>query len=433
MVKIFILILFFPVTLYAFWPFYWEFDGEKRFLGPLISYSNTEGRTSLTVRPIISYVDSDEGRYYRYLYPLGMSSKGFSYFIPFYMKREGDPASKRDNTSFLLFFNGMSEKGEYGGFFPFYGRFYDRFGADEMGFFMWPLFSYTEKDGAEKKSFLWPFFSLYGGKETGFKVWPLYGKKEEAGTKSSYFFMWPLIYGEKDIRQPDNPVEKFFAVPFFLKSVSKSREEYMVLFPLYSSLKDEDKQKVSILWPLSSFTKGKGIDSYSIFPIIASDKREDYTSFSFMWPFIYMKTEWTINENQFFRHRFLLLNRFISDEEGYFRNIWPFFEFNRTGAGGTKIGAPSLLPFRSPDFDRIVKPLYTLIEKREREERDAFSFLYGFYTKETDGKDWRARLAFIFDIRKESGEMKFELFSGLFGFDRDRIKIFFIPFERKRF
>ena len=58
------------------------------------------------------------------------------------------------------------------------------------------------------------------------------------------------------------------------------------------------------------------------------------------------------------------------------------------------------------------------------------SLLYGFYTQESKGENWKTRFAFLFEMKKDKDSIGFEVFSGLFGFDKDYVKIFFIPIKR---
>ncbi len=58
------------------------------------------------------------------------------------------------------------------------------------------------------------------------------------------------------------------------------------------------------------------------------------------------------------------------------------------------------------------------------------SLLYGLYTREEDGKNWKTRFAFLLEMKKEKGKIGFEILSGLFGLDNERVKIFFVPIKR---
>ena len=58
------------------------------------------------------------------------------------------------------------------------------------------------------------------------------------------------------------------------------------------------------------------------------------------------------------------------------------------------------------------------------------SLLYGLYTREDNGENWRTRFAFLFAMKKDKGKIGFEILSGLFGLDDEYVKVFFIPIKR---
>ena len=138
--------------MYAFWPLSWELGNEKRFLGPLVSYDEENDERHFVFRPFLASYDSEEGGTLDYLYPLGKVSPGRSYLVPIYMANRNEDAS---DMAFLLFFYGTTKNdGNYGGFFPLAGRLKKRFGRDDIGFFLWPVYSYTEDEGATKTNYL---------------------------------------------------------------------------------------------------------------------------------------------------------------------------------------------------------------------------------------------------------------------------------------
>ncbi len=145
-----VLVFLFPgSSLFAFWPLSWDLDGQKNYLGPLISYEEEAGQTHVTLRPLLSSYDSPDN--YTFLFPLGKSTGEKSYFVPFYMRHAG--VGEHDTALFPVFWGESGER-SYGGVFPFYGRLYNRFRRDEIGFFLWPLYSYSieRRDHEDKRS-----------------------------------------------------------------------------------------------------------------------------------------------------------------------------------------------------------------------------------------------------------------------------------------
>ena len=420
------LVVLFSCTSCAIWPISWEFNDEKRFLGPLISYQSKNDSNHFTFRPLLATYDSNEGGVYNFLYPFGHARKNHSYFIPFYRSKQFDEDS---DTSFALFFWGKSKKqGSYGGAFPFYGKLYDRFAKDEMGFFMWPLYSFTKADNTTKTNIIWPIFSLYDGAETGFKAFPLYGERKLAGVKESRFFLWPVFISEQRNLDTDEPVESFFAFPFYLQATSRTMASYEVMWPLFSYMRSEDKKEWGLFAKLFSVTEGKQKNGYSFFPFVSYEKNDRDTRFNLFGP-VYRESEWYVRDERFFQRRVAVINRYIEEKDKTFLNVWPLFEYSSEKEDYNFL-FPSLLPFRIEGFNRIIKPLYTLYEQRKEGGKTMVSLLYGLYTREDNGENWRTRFAFLFAMKKDKGKIGFEILSGLFGLDDDHVKIFFIPIKR---
>jgi len=414
-----------PCTVHAFWPLSWEFNNEKRFFGPLASYEKLDENIYLTVRPLLFAYDSEDGGRYHFLYPLGKSTKEKSYFIPFFLSKEFE--GRRD-TSIFLFFFGESQKGAYGGFFPFYGRLYNRFSKDEMGFFAWPLYSYTENEGARKTNILWPFFSFYSGEERGVKAWPIYGTREREGVKRTSFFLWPIFHKEKKDLDTDEPVDIFYAFPFYMQRISEKRASYTVIWPLFSYARDVDKRKWDILWPIFSRTEGEERKGFGIFPLFSYDLKGRDRTVNILWP-LYKESEWYSGEERFFQRRVLLLSKYEEEKDKTFLNVWPLFDY-RDKDSEYAFFFPSIFPFREQGFDRIIKPLFTLWEQRGSETSKKTNLLYGLFTSERNGDTWKMRFAFLLEVKKDEEGFGFQILAGLFGIDKKKVKIFYIPFER---
>jgi hypothetical protein len=425
MLKICLIFLFFPCTLYAFWPLSWELNGEKRFLGPIASYERDDSGAHLTIRPLLFSHDTEDGGITNFLYPLGKRTRDKTYFAPFYLSKQFED---QHDTSLVLLFRGTSKKGNYYGFFPFYGQMYDRFGRDELGFVAWPFYSYAEAGGARKSNVLWPFFSFYSGSETGFKAWPLYGSRNREGVRNTQFFLWPIFLREQKDLDTNEPVSSFYAFPFYTSTTSAKRVYYNVLFPLFSYQRSEDQRKWGFLWNLYSKTEGKENRGYSIFPFVSREEREADRSLSLFW-FLYKESEWFVKDERHFQRRVLIMNRYIEDDRGTFLNVWPFFEY-RAKDSRSDFWFPSILPLRDDGYDRIIRPLITLYDRKKEGDKETVNLLYGLYTKEEGGDNWKRRFAFLFEVKKDHGGTGFEILSGLFGMDSKQVKILFIPIRR---
>jgi hypothetical protein len=424
--RILLFILLFPGTVYALWPIAWEFDGEKQFLGPLISFRGEEENTGLTVRPFLFSYDSRDGGECNFIYPLGKSNKDKTYFVPIYLSKS--MADGESDTAFTFLFWGKSKQGNYFGFFPLYGTMYDRFGADELGFVAWPLYSYKTQEGATRRNFLYPFFATYSGVDSGFRAWPFYGTRERAGEKKTTFIMWPFHITEERDLDTDDPTKAFYLTPFYMSAVAKRRAAYSIMWPIYSYQRKEGMEKRGLFFNLFSTTRGTEEWGYSYFPFISSEKKENESTLTVMWP-IYKEVEFYVNDERHLQRRVLMFNRYLEEKDRTFLSIWPFFEYRKDKEEST-IYIPTVLPYKETGWDRIVRPLITLYEQRRGPDRNAVNLLYGLYTDERKGEDWKTRFAFVFELKKQKGRLGFEVLSGLFGMDKDHIKVLFIPFKR---
>jgi len=149
-----------------------------------------------------------------------------------------------------------------------------------------------------------------------------------------------------------------------------------------------------------------------------------------LWP-IYKETERYPGERKWTQKRILIIDKYETDDRGTFFNICPFFEYRR-GSAETVFFFPSIIPWRNAGFDRIIRPLMTLYAYRKKGDKTTMNLLYGFYTKEQEGDLWKRRFAFLFEVEREPGGMGFEVLSGLFGLNSNRMKIFYVPVSRDK-
>jgi hypothetical protein len=422
-----VFILLWPASLFAFWPLYWELDGEKNVLGPLVSYEKENEETHLTVRPFLFSYDSP--RTCSFLFPLGKSTEESAYLVPVYSRHKR--SEEKWDISFFPFFYGQDGERCYGGVFPFYGKLYNRFRRDEIGFVLWPLYGYSTGDGTTKTDVAWPFFSFYKGYQEGFKLGPLYGQRRWGEDRQSMFVLWPFFIRDERGLKTDLPMKSTFVIPFYMHSESPRSEYTGVLWPFFTYKRVEDRVEINAPWPFFSHSSGteEEYGSFSLWPFYSksTSKKDEVTNI--MWPF-YKEAERHLGDLTWTQKRILLLNKSEVDDRGRFLNIWPFFEY-RARDEKRDFFFPSILPWRNKGFDRIIRPLITLYEYRRDEEKTVSSTFYGLYTKEQEGKAWKRRFAFLFEMKRDENGTGFQVLSGLFGIYPEKVKIFFIAIERK--
>jgi len=420
-----LVIILLPCTAWGFWPFTWEYDGERNFLGPVASYKAQKEETEFTFRPLLFSYDSQNNGTYHFLYPLGKITQGKSYFIPLYLAKEEDNAH---DATYVLIYHGESHGRRYAGFFPFYGKMYNRFSKDELGFFLWPLYSYSVSEEARKTQVLFPFFTFYSGKEKGATIWPLYGDRKREGVKRTRFALWPVFWKQEKDLDTDEPMESLYAFPFYMQSVSEKKAAYNYLWPLFSYFRDEYKERWNIFWPVFSFSKGEQ-KSFGVFPFYTTKQVGTESETNLLWPF-FKTSVWYANDQRFLRERMFLFGRHLEEPDETLIALWPLFEYRKKGNVETRY-FPGLMPFRFEEADRIVKPMLTFFERQSTDDSEKVNLLYGFFTKESEGENWKVRLAFLFEMQKDSGKVGFNILSGLFGIDtKGDYRLFFIPIKK---
>jgi hypothetical protein len=393
----------------------------------LVSYERENEETHVTVRPLLSSYDSP--RTYSFLFPLGKSTEKSAYFIPLYSRHTTSP--DKHDVAFFPFFCGQDGDRSYGGIFPFYGKLYNRFRREEIGFFFWPLYGYSKGNETTTTNVVWPLFSFYSGYQEGFKLGPLYGQRRFGEERRSMFVMWPFFIKDERGLNTDQPMKSTWLVPLYMHSESPQSTFYGVLWPFFTYMRVRDRVEVKAPWPFFSYSSGKEEqqNSFAIWPIYSHNKTEKDEVTYLFWP-VYKETERHPGDEKWTEKRVLLLNKYVADDRGKFLNVWPFFEY-RASDETRDFFFPSLLPWRNEGFDRIIRPLVTLYEYRRTPEKTVTNVLYGFYTKEQKGDAWKRRLAFLLEVKRDEEGTGFQVFSGLFGIDRTQVKVLFIPIKRR--
>jgi hypothetical protein len=399
-------------------------------LGPLLTYRKDREERTLAFRPLF-YRKGGPGTYtlLDYLYPFGSylrtDREVESFFFPLYLTRHDltvKEAEKKER-GFILAFWGETEKGEsYGGFFPLYGKLKNRFGHDEMNFFLWPLYS-DSRDGESKTySFLWPIvaYSEGGGRE-GFRVWPLGGYDRKANDYQKTFFLWPIFHFEKRNLYTDDPTEIKMALPFYFSGESSKQSYKSVIWPFFSRSYTADDQYTEwdFPWPFIQWGKGDDRSLFRIFPIYGNKHLEGIDRGYILWP-IYWYVHQDDDRYQEDLNRFLLLSK---DQTQVWKNegkrqrrlrIWPLFYYRHEKEGNVLLYWPCLIPLDYEGVERNWAPLFSLYEYRRNPQGASESkFLWGFYVHRQNASRELYELSFFLTYYKAEDLSYFSLLKGL--------------------
>lgn len=391
-------------------------------LYPLLTQRSFEGDTKLQLLVYLFYYKSD-------LRPSGFREKEYTLF-PFVFGRH---AEDEERSFFAVF--------------PFFGRMKQKFGKDEINFYLFPLFLQTKKDGMANNNVLWPFFGAYSGDGVrGGRFWPVYGFREKEDVFEDRFAFWPIyMHREKDFY--GEKVSSTAFLPFYYEMDMPGRKQRTYLWPFITTIEDtnRDFRRWDIPWPIATYSRG-AINTKRIWPFYSLKTEEDYQTGYLMWPLYgykrfdfgdYVRTRTTLG---------LFIYKDITDtptaeggKSGKAVHLWPLFSYRTKPDGESYFRFLSLLETFLPDNpprERNWSPFWRLFEWRmDKEGNQKSSFLWNTIRAErtSDGaKKFELRpIIPVISFEDSEERSKFYLLGGLFGYkgtpEKKTLRILFIP------
>jgi hypothetical protein len=438
-----------------FWPFFHylsdteEGMSEIQGLGPLFYLKRDPIRKEWGVRPLFYWTgdETDSLRRLEFLYPFGKyevregDTKGYLFPLSSYREQEFYGKKKWD-FQFFPFFIGETEKGEdYFGFFPLFGTLLDRYGKDEIRFFLWPLYGESTLDGDRTTDVLWPFFSfIEGEKKRGFRFWPLYGQREEVGVSKSEFFLWPVFIKKTKDLDTDDPMEERAIFPFYITKESRNFEGETYLWPLFSYTRNRtaDFEQWDLPWPFFRYIKGESLYGIRFFILYSYRVREGKSKRGFILYPLFRYWEDRIGDTQQ-RAYFIFFSRIekSTDDQGVKKDrtfrIWPLFDYGREEGGRETFSAFYLLPFKEEGLERNLFPLFRIFRWEKNPQGDvSANLLWGFFQriKKEEFDYWE--IAHLIGSKKGRGYKSVSVLKGLFLYKREgetsALRFFYLPF-----
>jgi hypothetical protein len=427
-------------------------------LGPFFTWRKDPTRSQWGFRPLLYWTEDEIEplKRFEFVYPFGKyqvkegDKKGYLFPLSLYREEEFDEKKKWD-FQFFPFFMGETDKGrDYFGIFPLFGTLLERYGKDEIRFYLWPIYSESTSEGVRKTNVLWPFFSfIEGEKKKGYRFWPIYGRREEVGVSYSEFFLWPIFLTQKKGLDTDDPIEESMVFPFYVSKESKSFESKTFLWPFFSHTIDRSTgfEEWDFPWPIFQTLKGENLKGMRIFPIYGYKEREGVMRRAFILYPLYQLEEDRIDDHQEKTTRILLLTRIRTSEskegkeEARSHRIWPLFDYEKEETGHTRLSIFYLFPFKDEGFERNLFPLFRIFRwEKDPEKGTSTNFLWGFYKRakrvektrpweETDS--WE--IAHLIGMKKEKGLKTISFLKGLFRYQSDGksadLRLFYLPFH----
>lgn len=423
-------------------------------LGPFLYRYKFEEETGTSIRPIYSSVESPEEKRAYFLSPLGLYKSDNETttlkFIPLVNKKiektpkEGEEGSKWEY--FPIFWGKTAQNETYGGLFPIYGKYKDRFGREEITFFLWPLYSKVTYEEYTAQNILWPFIRIAKPKDPenknfgGFKVWPFYGHFKE-GEEERKFVLWPFYLRTSYKDELGNFENKLWVFPFYGKEETDTYERTVYLWPFYQRICATDPfyEQIDAPWPFYRHIKGEKREGKRYWPLYGYLKKEDSFDSFILWPFYFYKEDNFYRNNMTYlerEHRFLLLSK---ENQIYENNtlsrrelrLWPlYYSYEDHKAQLKSQYFPALLPIFDEGMERNYGALLKLLENFEKGDYRLVKLLWGLYRFEKMGSREVQELAFLLRRVKDEGTNYIEFFEGLIGFGKIEthpvLKIFYI-------
>ncbi len=430
-------------------------------LGPFIYKSKSPEEKNFSFRPFYSSVETfkenkttEKSSFF--LSPLGLYRENEEEIriklIPLIDKKfPKDPSVKEgEKWDFFPFFYGRTAQNEtYGGIFPIFGTFKDRFGAKEITFFLWPLYSRVSYDNYTTYNVLWPFIRFAKPKSEedksfgGYKIWPFYGKFRE-GEEKRKFILWPfyITYEYKD--ELGNFHQKKYYFPFYLKEETESYTKKIYLWPFFQVVQGRDPLycQIDAPWPFYRRITGENIEGKRYWPFYGCVRRPSSLEYFVLWPFYSYREDWynsTKSSSLEKEYHFLLFSKWYNSFMNgtlviHEARLWPLFFSYENKSSQTKISYfPALLPFYDEGVERNYAPLLKLSECFAKDNYALTKAIFGFYRQEKFGRREITELAFLLRIVKDETTYYVEILEGLFGFGniegKRRIKILYLPFN----
>lgn len=429
-------------------------------LGPFIQKYNLKDEEGLSLRPIYSSVEEKDEKRAFFLSPLGLyksdnETTTFKLIPLINQKIEKTALEEKEGKKweyFPIFWGKTANNETYGGFFPFYGKFKDRFGKEQITFILWPIYSKIEYPEHKAYNIIWPFIRVAKAKDPenkqfgGYKIWPFYGHFKE-GEEERKFVLWPFYINQTYKDDTGNFEEKVWYFPFYGREKTDAYEKTIYLWPFFQKICAYDPfyEQIDAPWPFYRKIKGDQITGQRVWPFYGYVKKEETFDSFILWPFYFYKEDHYQKGNLTYyekEHRFLLLSK----DNQIFENgtltqrefrFWPFYYAFETKGKNLKIYyLPALIPFFDEGVERNYGPLLRIFENYEREDYQFMKIFWGLYRFEKKGNRRAHELAFLVRVVQDDKTNYFEFLEGLLGagkIDNEPvIKLFYINFWPKK-
>lgn len=448
-------------TIFTFWPLIDYRESPKEgfsnlnILGPLIKIQKIRDEQVVAVRPLWYNSSNEHQRSSAtdYLYPLASTetTPEVSRFQVLKLitnnsfRKDENEEKEKDSMFFPFYISGTSKKyGPYTSLFPIYGDIYERFWRDEYHFFLFPLYGSTVKKGTTSRNYLYPFFNtIEGEKESGGHFWPLYGQSSKEGVYRKKFVLWPIYMYEQKGLDTKNPTEKLFLFPLYTSTDSPDVTTRGYLWPFFGYREDRKRKEIErdYLWPLWWTVRGEDRQADTFLPFYANDTKKSGSKSWYLWPLF---RNVTITSDTFTSDRDTLLYFLYSDKlerwtkDGSERRrtaLWPLFVYNRDPRGVKSFSFPAPVePILDRDgIEKNWAPLWRIYQQKWTDTGEsALSILWNLYWHESRKDALAYELFPLISYRGDTGLTDASVIKGLIRYRNEAggksLNLLWLPF-----
>ncbi|MDR1010169.1 MAG: hypothetical protein LBM04_03395, partial [Opitutaceae bacterium] len=152
--------------------------------------------------------------------------------------------------------------------FPIYGNISNRLLQDRLGWFLFPIYGWSMRNGTTTRAALWPIFRRSTGAGIdGWKVWPLAGHETKTNPETgaplykNTFALWPLYFNNTTWNRDDPaaaPARALALLPFYHHESAPGfrSDSYMLFFGRTRRTAPYEYSENRYLWPL--IIQGRG-------------------------------------------------------------------------------------------------------------------------------------------------------------------------------
>lgn len=384
------------------WPLYtsdsrsWAGMQESRGLGPFLHWEQNGELDLFETRPLFSSTRAKRSRRWDLLYPLAarrVDPERKQSWLLLLARSRTDAPQNTTQAQVGVGFSGRTEEGKrYGGVFPLWGFFLERFGFDRISFVLWPLFARGHRGGYTETQILWPIFKY--GRGDGrrlFRIWPFFGRKTREGAYKKTFYLWPIFFSNHERLSSRYPRHTFFMLPLYGRRDAGPFSSRFYLLPLYMKQWDRRKPEVrrlDLLWPVYTRARdAEGKELFAVRPFYSRTRSESERTTSLLFA-SWLRTERDAEGVEERFSRWLWASRAGTRREQGVEtkqfDFWPFYRSRSVreadGSAHGFVRVPYLLPMRGlePDgWDRHYNKLFELYGARWRDEERRSSLLFG--------------------------------------------------------